>query len=113
MTAMAPVTNRTVPQETVSQVGAGSYDRGAGPDPASAAGGARGGAGLPDHGHVHARFGFHQLPALRRGDLVAISGCGAYASAMSTRYNGRPRPAEVFIHPGGNLEVAQARQQVS
>jgi len=57
-------------------------------------------------------LGVHQLPALRRGDLVAISGCGAYASAMATRYNGRPRAAEVFIHPGGNLELAHARQLV-
>ena len=58
-------------------------------------------------------LGVHQLPALRRGDLVAISGSGAYASALATRYNGRPRPAEVFIRPGGDLELARAREQVS
>jgi diaminopimelate decarboxylase len=58
-------------------------------------------------------FGVHRLPALRRGDLVAISGCGAYASSFASRYNGRPRPAEVFIHPGGALELARARDQVS
>ncbi len=58
-------------------------------------------------------FGLHQLPALRRGDLVAISGTGAYGSSMATRYNGRPRPAEVFIRPGGDLELARAREQVS
>jgi diaminopimelate decarboxylase len=58
-------------------------------------------------------LGVHRLPALRRGDLVAISGSGAYASALATRYNGRPRPAEVFIHPGGDLELARAREQVS
>ena len=57
-------------------------------------------------------FGVHQLPALRRGDLVAIATTGAYGSAQSSRYNGRPRPAEVFIHPGGDLELARARQQV-
>jgi diaminopimelate decarboxylase len=57
-------------------------------------------------------FGVHQLPALRRGDLVAISGTGAYASAMATRYNGRPRPAEVFVHRGGDLELARASEQV-
>jgi diaminopimelate decarboxylase len=58
-------------------------------------------------------LGMHWLPALRRGDLVAISGSGAYASAVATRYNGRPRPAEVFIHPGGDIELARAGEQVS
>jgi diaminopimelate decarboxylase len=57
-------------------------------------------------------LGVHQLPALRRGDLVAVSGTGAYASSLATRYNGRPHPAEVFIHPGGGLELARAREQV-
>ena len=51
--------------------------------------------------------------ALQRGDLVAIADSGAYASCFATRYNGRPRPAEVFIHPGGDLELARAREQVS
>jgi diaminopimelate decarboxylase len=58
-------------------------------------------------------LGVHRLPALRRGDLVAISGSGAYASSLGTRYNGRPRPAEVFLHPNGDLELARAREQVS
>jgi diaminopimelate decarboxylase len=58
-------------------------------------------------------LGVHRLPALRRGDLVAISGSGAYASSLASRYNGRPRPAEVFIHPSGDLELARAREQVS
>jgi diaminopimelate decarboxylase len=58
-------------------------------------------------------LGVHRLPALRRGDLVAIAGSGAYASCFATRYNGRPRPAEVFVHPSGDLELARAREQVS
>jgi diaminopimelate decarboxylase len=58
-------------------------------------------------------LGVHRLPALRRGDLVAISGTGAYASCFATRYNGRPRPAEVFIHPSGDLELARPREHVS
>jgi diaminopimelate decarboxylase len=58
-------------------------------------------------------FGVHQLPALRRGDLVAISSAGAYASSFGTRYNGRPRPAEVFIGRSGDLELVRAREQVS
>jgi diaminopimelate decarboxylase len=58
-------------------------------------------------------LGVHWLPALRRGDLVAVSDSGAYASCFATRYNGRPRPAEVFIHPGGDIELARAVEQVS
>jgi diaminopimelate decarboxylase len=58
-------------------------------------------------------LGLHRLPALRRGDLVAISGSGAFASCLASRYNGRPRPAEVFIRPGGDLELAHARERVS
>ncbi len=58
-------------------------------------------------------LGLHWLPALRRGDLVAISGTGAYASAQATMYNGRPRPAEVFIHSSGVLELSRAGQQVA
>jgi diaminopimelate decarboxylase len=57
-------------------------------------------------------LGVHRMPALRRGDLVAISGSGAYASSLATRYNGRPRPAEVFIHSSGDLELARPREQV-
>ena len=41
------------------------------------------------------RLGEAPLPPLRRGDLVAIGQTGAYASAMSMTYNGRPRPPEV------------------
>jgi diaminopimelate decarboxylase len=56
-------------------------------------------------------LGVHRLPPLRRGDLVAIAGSGAYASALATRYNGRPHAAEVFIHPSGDLELARARER--
>jgi diaminopimelate decarboxylase len=35
-------------------------------------------------------LGIHDLPPLRRGDLVAIADAGAYASSQSSRYNGRP-----------------------
>lgn len=41
------------------------------------------------------RLGEADMPPLRRGDLVAIGVAGAYGSAMSSRYNGRPSPAEV------------------
>lgn len=53
-------------------------------------------------------LGRHSLPPLRRGDLVAILDAGAYASSMSSRYNGRPRPPEVLIEPNGELRLARA-----
>jgi diaminopimelate decarboxylase len=58
-------------------------------------------------------LGVHRLPPLRRGDLVAISGCGAYASCLASRYNGRPHPAEMFIHPSGDLQLVRARGRMS
>jgi hypothetical protein len=67
MTAMVPVISRTVPQETVSQVGTGSYGPGAGPDPAG--GGAARGASLVERGYVHASFG--GLPVLVGPELAA------------------------------------------
>jgi diaminopimelate decarboxylase len=54
------------------------------------------------------RLGRHPLPPLRRGDLVAILDAGAYASSMSSRYNGRQRPPEVFIEPDGRLRLGRA-----
>jgi diaminopimelate decarboxylase len=54
-------------------------------------------------------FGEHALPSLRRGDLVAIADAGAYASSMRSAYNGRPRPAEVFVEADGSLIVARRR----
>lgn len=37
------------------------------------------------------------LPKLQRGDLLATFSAGAYGMAMSSNYNGRPRPAEVLV----------------
>ena len=54
-------------------------------------------------------FGEHPLPRLRRGDLVAIRDTGAYGASMSSRYNGRPRPAEVLVEPDGRLTLARRR----
>jgi diaminopimelate decarboxylase len=52
-------------------------------------------------------FGTYQLPRLRRGDLVAIEGAGAYSSSFTSRYNGRPQPHEVLRWPDGSLQLAQ------
>jgi len=37
------------------------------------------------------------LPAVKEGDLLAVKGAGAYAFAMASNYNSRPRPAEVMV----------------
>jgi diaminopimelate decarboxylase len=40
------------------------------------------------------------LPAPRRGDLLAVPATGAYTLAMSSTYNGAPRPAAVLVRAG-------------
>ena len=52
-------------------------------------------------------FGTHQLPPLARGDLVAIEEAGAYAASFTSRYNGRPHPAEALLWQGGELEECE------
>jgi diaminopimelate decarboxylase len=49
------------------------------------------------------------LPALGRGDLLAVFSAGAYGMAMSSNYNGRPRAAEVLVD-GGALRVIRRRE---
>lgn len=53
-------------------------------------------------------LGEHRLPALQRGDIVAIGMAGAYGASMASRYNGRPRPAEV-AWDGRRLELMRRR----
>jgi diaminopimelate decarboxylase len=53
-------------------------------------------------------FGRHRLPRLRRGDLVAIAHAGAYASSLSSRYNGRGRPAEFLVEEGGSVRLIRS-----
>jgi diaminopimelate decarboxylase len=55
------------------------------------------------------RFGTAILPTLERGDLVAIGLAGAYASAMFSSYNGRPRPPEVLVEADGRRTVLRRR----
>jgi len=52
-------------------------------------------------------FGVHPLPPLVRGDLLAIESAGAYAASFTSRYNGRPHPAEALIMPDGSLRLAE------
>jgi diaminopimelate decarboxylase len=48
-------------------------------------------------------LGDHDLPPLRRGDMVAIASAGAYAASMAMSYNGRPSIAQVLLEPDGRL----------
>ena len=54
-------------------------------------------------------LGRHDLPPLRRGDLVAIADAGAYAASQSSTYNGRPRPPQVLLHEDGSLTLGRRR----
>jgi diaminopimelate decarboxylase len=54
-------------------------------------------------------LGSYTLPALRRGDLVAIRDAGAYAASFSSTYNGRPRPPQVVLEEDGRLILARRR----
>jgi diaminopimelate decarboxylase len=53
-------------------------------------------------------LGAARLPALQRGDLVAIGVAGAYGSSMAMTYNGRPRPPEI-AWDGSALQVLRRR----
>jgi Diaminopimelate decarboxylase len=50
-------------------------------------------------------LGVHDLPPLRRGDLVAISDAGAYAASLASTYNGRPRAPQVLLDLDGRLRL--------
>jgi diaminopimelate decarboxylase len=54
-------------------------------------------------------LGEHQLPPLRRGDLVVIRDAGAYSSSLASAYNGRPRPPQVILEGDGRLTLARRR----
>ena len=54
-------------------------------------------------------FDRHDLPVLRRGDLVAIADAGAYAASMAMTYNGRPRAPQVLVETDGSLVLGRRR----
>lgn len=58
-------------------------------------------------------FGNHDLPPLRRGDLVAIADAGAYAASMASTYNGRPRVPQVLLEADGTLVLGRRRGRVA
>jgi diaminopimelate decarboxylase len=54
-------------------------------------------------------LGTHDLPPLRRGDLVAVADAGAYAASFGSTYNGRPRPPQALLDESGRLKLARRR----
>ena len=58
-------------------------------------------------------LGNHDLPPLRRGDLVAIADAGAYATSLGSMYNGRPRPPQVLLETDGRLRLVRRRGTVA
>ncbi|HLU40309.1 MAG TPA: diaminopimelate decarboxylase [Planctomycetota bacterium] len=50
------------------------------------------------------------LPALARGDLLAVFSAGAYGMAMASNYNSRRRPAEVLVD-GNEARLIRRRER--
>jgi diaminopimelate decarboxylase len=54
------------------------------------------------------------VPRPKIGDLVVVSGAGAYCAAMSTiNYNSYPRAPEVMLEPDGTLRLLRRRQEAA
>lgn len=51
-----------------------------------------------------------ELPALARGDLLAVLDAGAYGFSMASNYNSRPRPAEVLVD-GSRWWIVRRREE--
>jgi len=51
------------------------------------------------------------LPAVERGEVLAILGAGAYGFVMSSNYNDRPRPPEILVDDG-RWRVVRRRETV-
>jgi diaminopimelate decarboxylase len=47
------------------------------------------------------------LPAMRRGDLVAVAATGAYSQSMASTYNSVPRAAAVIVEAGHSTLVTR------
>lgn len=57
-------------------------------------------------------FGWdRKLNEVREGDILAFSNAGAYGMTMSSNYNSRFRPAEVFVH-NGKAELIRKRESL-
>jgi diaminopimelate decarboxylase len=47
----------------------------------------------------------------KRGDLLAVTGAGAYGYSLASNYNGRPRAPEVLVH-GRTFEIIRERESL-
>jgi diaminopimelate decarboxylase len=56
-------------------------------------------------------LGVDRSLAIEPGSLLAIMSAGAYAMAMASNYNSRPRPCEVLVDAGSAVEI-RARESV-
>ncbi len=52
-----------------------------------------------------------RLLSLKTGDVLAITGAGAYGFVMSSNYNSRPRTAEVMV-AGGQHQLIRTRETI-
>jgi diaminopimelate decarboxylase len=50
-----------------------------------------------------------EMPELKSGDVIALPAAGAYCLAMSSNYNGMPRP-EVLMVADGEAHVMRRRE---
>ena len=51
------------------------------------------------------------LPAMKRGDFLAVFSAGAYGMVMSSNYNTRPRAAEVLVD-GSSYKLVRRRETI-
>jgi diaminopimelate decarboxylase len=49
------------------------------------------------------------LPALQRGDLLAVFSAGAYGFVMASQYNSRPRCCEILVD-GDSFRTIRRRE---
>jgi diaminopimelate decarboxylase len=51
-----------------------------------------------------------EMPETDEGDMLAIMGAGAYGSSMTSDYNLRPAPAEIFVDANGSPRLVRKRE---
>ena len=51
------------------------------------------------------------LPDVKRNDYLSIMSAGAYGFSLSSNYNSRPRPAEIWVD-GSNHEIIRDREKI-
>ena len=57
-------------------------------------------------------LGHDRMLAIDEGDLLAVMSAGAYAFAMSSNYNARPRACEVIVD-GSDVHLTRERESTT